>query len=95
MWYGRVYGWVCLIVTSSLTRNSKAKGYEIGCELGYYAGCAAAWLEAIKRWNERGATIIAEGEAAEVEAAPPAENVERCVFGCWWWCGLCVGVAWR
>lgn len=57
----------------------------MGCELGFYAGCAATWLEAIRRWNERGEEAAAEeGEgaegaatAAETDAAPPAENVER------------------
>ena len=74
-------------------RFSKAKGYEIGCELGYYAGCAATWLEVIQRWNERGGTAAdtdtdtdtaaAAAAAAGKEmadAAPPAENVERCAF---------------
>ncbi len=64
------------------TKHSKAKGFEIGCELGYYAGCAAAWLAVMARWNERGGAVVAEGAGAAVEsdAAPPAENVDRCVF---------------
>lgn len=59
----------------------------MGCELGFYEGCATTWLEAIRRWNERGEAATEEaGEgaegavaAADTDAAPPAESVERCV----------------
>ena len=35
-------------------RHSRAKGFEVGCELGYYTACCRAWLEVAKGPNPAG-----------------------------------------
>ena len=45
------------------TIHSKAKGFEIGCELGYYKACCQTWLAVLRREEKE------EEEAEEWEAA--------------------------
>lgn len=45
------------------TTHSKAKGFEIGCELGYYKACCQTWLAVLRREDTE------EEEAEKGEAA--------------------------
>ena len=49
--------------------HSKAKGFEIGCELGYYKACCQTWLAVLQRKEEE------EEEEEEAEEGEGEENV--------------------
>ncbi len=47
--------------------DRKAKGFEIGCELGYYQACCRTWLAVLGRQTEEAgeAVVIADATTKE------------------------------
>lgn len=57
-----------LLPATHLIPHSKAKGFEVGCELGYYKACCQTWLAVLRR-EDKEEDEAEEGEAVEENGA--------------------------
>jgi hypothetical protein len=83
--------YIYIFMYAYIHTHSKAKGYEIGCELGYYKACCQTWLAVLRSGPLPAAAVVKrrEGEGGEEDAATEASAAvamvmdettkERCV----------------